>query len=441
VDLAIGVPDEGLEGVEGAGTVEAVGAVNVLYGSQGGLSASGNQQWHQDVAGIAGRAEKNDHFGSALTAGDFNGDGFVDLAIGVPDEGLEGVEGAGTIEAVGAVSVLYGSAAGLSANGDQQWHQDVTGVVGRAEKNDRFGAALAAGDFNHDGRADLAVGVPNEGLEGVQGGGMIPKAGAVGVLYGSNAGLTASGNQQWHQDVAGVAGRAEENDLFGSALAAGDFNGDGFADLAIGAPNEGLEGVPDVGTIGGAGAFGVLYGSNAGLTASGNQQWHQDVAGIVGRAEANDHFASSLAAGDFNGDGFADVAVGVPNEGLEGVPDEGTIAEVGAVGVLYGSNAGLSASGNQQWHQNVAGIAGRAETGDHFGLSLSAGDFNGGGFSDLAIGVPHEGLEGVADTGTISQVGAVNVLSGSREIVDIFLGTQGRGVWRITLESTRRTRD
>ena len=433
-DLAIGVPNEALEGLSGGGTIKAVGAVTVLYGSAAGLSADGNQQWHQDVPGIIGKAEKDDHFGAALAAGDFNGDGFADLAIGVPNEGLEGVSGGGTIKAVGAVTVLYGSVKGLSADGNQQWHQDVPGIIGKAEKDDHFGAALAAGDFNGDGFADLAIGVPNEGLEGVPDEGTIKAVGAVNVLYGSSGGLSASGDQQWHQDAPGITGKAEKDDHFGAALATGDFDGDGFADLAIGVPNEGLEGVPDEGTIKAVGAVNVLYGSSGGLSASGDQQWHQDAPGITGKAEKDDHFGAALATGDFDGDGFADLAIGVPNEGLEGVPDEGTIKAVGAVNVLYGSSGGLSASGDQQWHQDAPGITGKAEKDDHFGAALATGDFDGDGFADLAIGVPNEGLEGVPDEGTIKAAGAVQVLFGSREIVDVFLGTQGRGVWRISVE-------
>ena len=93
--------------------------------------------------------------------------------------------------------------------------------------------------------------------------------------------------------------------------------------------------------------------------------------------------AQAAVQGDFNGDGFADLAVGAPGEDL-GSPD------AGAVNVLYGSAAGLTSAGNQFWHQNSPGIAERADAGDLFGSALAAGDFNGDGFDDLAIGVPAE---------------------------------------------------
>lgn len=81
--------------------------MNVLYGSLLRLDVTGNQIWEQNQPGVAGRAEEGDQFGRALAAGDFNGDGFVDLAIGVDSEDV------GQISAAGAVNVLYGSAARL----------------------------------------------------------------------------------------------------------------------------------------------------------------------------------------------------------------------------------------------------------------------------------------------------------------------------------------
>jgi hypothetical protein len=86
--------------------------------------------------------------------------------------------------------------------------------------------------------------------------------------------------------------------------------------------------------------------------------------------------------GDFNGDGFDDLAVGAPLENVSG------INAAGAVSIIYGSRRGLSASGNQFWHENVSGVDGAAANDDRFGIALAAGDFNGDGFDDLAIGVP-----------------------------------------------------
>ena len=223
-DLAVGVPREGV------GTAEVAGAVNILEGSANGLTGVGSQLLVQGGGGIPDTAESFDFFGNALAARDFNNDGFIDLAIGVPGEDLA------TITDAGAVTVLYGSASGLSATGSQFFTQDTPGVLGAAEAEDGFGSALGVGDFNNDTLADLAIGVPSEGVGGAA------QAGAVNVLYGATGGLTATGNQQWLQGSGGVGGVAEVGDQFGFALTSGDFNNDTFADLAIGSPFE------DVGT-------------------------------------------------------------------------------------------------------------------------------------------------------------------------------------------------
>ncbi len=378
-DLAIGAPGETV------GRVEEAGGVQILYGSAEGFTTNGNQWWNQDVPGVPGGAEKGDWFGAALAVGDFDGDGYDDLAIGIPWEDL------GNSPDAGAVYVMYGSPNGLTTDGGQWWDQDSPGVIGSVEEGDNFGIVLTAGDFNGDGRDDLAIGVPQEDL------GNIVNAGAVQILFGSNNGLTADGNQWWDQDVPGIQGGAENNDGFGFSLAAGDFDGDGYDDLAIGIPWE------DIITAVNGGAVQVLYGSSGGLTASGSQWWDQNTDGIPGSTGVRDYFGYALAAGDFNHDGRMDLAIGVPGEDL------GSLTGAGAVQVLYGTASGLSASGNQWWDQSNPNLPGLADNENYFGTVLATGDFNGDGYDDLAVGIPEEDVASVVDAG------AVQVIYGSSQ--------------------------
>jgi FG-GAP repeat len=293
-----------------------------------------------------GSAATNAASAGSLQA-DFNNDGFADLAVGTP------FEDAGTIEDAGAVNVLYGSAAQLTGIGSQILTQDSPGVDSAPEAGDNFGSALATGDFNQDGFADLAIGVPDEDFGAIQGGG------AVNVLYGTPTGLSGTGSQLFTQDSPGVGSAAEDFDFFGSPLAVGDFNNDTFDDLAVGVVLEG------VGAVEAGGAVNVLYGSAARLTGVGSQIFTQNSAG-GSAAEADDVFGDGLAAGDFNNDTFDDLAVGVGGE------DVGSVVDGGAVNVLYGSAAKLTGIGSQIFTQDSSGVGSAAEAFDEFGRPLAA---------------------------------------------------------------------
>ncbi len=369
-DLAVGVPHEDLNS-NGEAIVDA-GAVVIIYGSSDRLSSEGCQLWRQNSDGIKGVANSGDEFGYALAAGDFNGDGFGDLAVsaGGADE----------------VNVLYGSGQGLTEANNQLWQAGSPGIPQNVKD---LGAALTAGDFNGDGFADLAFGNPQDNIAGA------PDVGSVIILYGRNSGLSEVGSQLWHLDSPGIIGQPD-SDWFGSALAAGDFDHNGFDDLAVGIP------LKDVGGSENAGAVSILYGTSNGLAATANQLWHQNSEGIEGVAERIDNFGQTLATGDFDGDTFDDLAIGVPYENNF----------KGAVQVLYGSSNGLSASGSQKWDQDSPNVQNETDAYDMFGRSLTVGNFNGDRYDDLAIGVPLENLVNDRDD-YVEDAGAVHVLYGS----------------------------
>jgi len=430
-DLAIGVPDEDL------GALLNAGAVNVLYGTADGtasvLSARDNQFWNAGNVelsdlhqGLRLPVESGANFGRALAAGDMTGDGYDDLAIGVPGTLLEGYPG--------VVVVLPGSANGLQAQGSLLYGLrrscDPGGV-----RSQNFGSALAVGDFNGDGYGDLAVGEPGAVFCEQTGGRVYVFR---GMYDGSNP--VSDWVYSFGQDYASLPqGRldlfsdGETGDAFGSALAVGDFDGDGFDDLAIGAPGE--DSNPEVLD---AGMVNVVYGSPEGLADAGNQGfqngWYEETARYSAGVEPGDRFGSALAVGDFDGDGFDDLAIGVPNEDIGGAVD------AGAIEVLYGGSAGLDGSSGQFWGV-CCSLEGGYYAGDQLGSSLAAGDFDGNGYDDLAAGRPFASFGGASETGLVSVIygysssglhwGGNQLLSAPYAGVEGLLQSEGRFGWAL----------
>jgi FG-GAP repeat len=355
LDLAVGAPGER---VGGAGLA---GAVNILYGGAGGLT--GGPVFVQD------EPRPNDLYGASLASGDFNGDTFFDLAVGAPGENV------GALRDAGAVTVLFGSADGITERGAQTLVQGGGGVAGTAEEFDRFGHAVAAGALAGDGLADLVVGVLGEDVGGRY------EAGAVNVLAGSATGLV-NGSLV-------TQGNPENDDGFGTAVAIGDFDDSEGDEVAVGAYGETVNGQPF------AGAVSVFSGPPNGLASE--RLLFQGTAGIPGVPEADDRFGIALAPTDTDGVGQWDLAVGVRGEDL------GADVDAGAVNLLAGSPTGPS-GGRLVLQRNP-------EDGDAFGDAIAGGsflhDFDGNGRFDLAVGAPGETV------GTRRSAGAVGVFSAS----------------------------
>jgi len=262
---------------------------------------------------------------------------------------------------------------GLSPVRSQFLENPTIGDTG-PQVGDGFGRALAVGDFDGDGRDDLAVGVPFDS-------GSIPSpiflSGAVVVYFGDEDGTLDTAAPRRLRQLPGNG--LEEHDQHGFALAAGDFDGDGFDDLAVGAPGEAL------GATTSAGAAFVYPGGPSGPFSDDFLLYTQATIGIPESAETDDSFGAALASGDFDQDGFDDLAIAAPGETLEGQ------AAAGWVVAIPGSAAGPDAAGAFGFSQIE--LPGNPESTDRFGRALAAGDWDGDGFDELAIGVPGEDAE------------------------------------------------
>ncbi|KUL33719.1 FG-GAP and VCBS repeat-containing protein [Actinoplanes awajinensis] len=388
-------------------------------------------------------------FGGEMVSGDFNGDGYDDLAAAASLE--PDVQRLGRL--AGAVWVIPGSSTGLRPTAVKHFTQSSAGVPGSSEEGDAFGAGMAAGDITGDGRADLAVSIPGKEIAGKR------DAGAVVVLKGSAAGIASTGAQWLSQATKGVPGAPETGDRFGSGLAIGKIDKNRYQELVVGASqedhnkatdedlDESLAGsglvtqfwgtargvaltkvttvsgmqvtraVKQSGThfwdlgdpamaigdttgdgygeivIGspmtrGSGMVVSLAGRRTGLSAKGAIALDQNSKGVAGANEDSDQFGRSLAVGDVTGDGRADVLTGIPSEGY------GNDWEVGAVVLLRGSKKGLTGVGSQTINQATAGVPDSIGRGENFGYAVAIGNLNGSGGLDALIGAPWDMVNG-----------------------------------------------
>ena len=338
-DLAVGVPEYDLN--TGETLIASAGAVWALYGQKFHGVTPRSQIFMQGVGGITGDTKASDQFGFTLATGKFNSDCFEDLAVGVPFEDIT-VSGSAKTNA-GLVNVLYGgdyfSSSPMGTKNEAWYESKSSSLVSVSDTNERFGYALAVGNFDGNSNDDLAIGVPGQSIGGHE------NAGAVHIIYSGSSGLAIAGDQRFHQNSGDIDGGAELNDSFGAALAAGRFNsGDTVDDLAIGVPYEDFGDDPSGDDIG---VVHILFGvQDNGLTDVGPQYIHQNRSGVAGSNETHDHFGETLVTGNFNlGSGFTDIAIGAP--GASGAPS----TAAGKINLMRGSGAApnaLQTSNDQQ---------------------------------------------------------------------------------------------
>lgn len=362
-------------------TASGAGCVLVLRYTGSGWAIQ--ETIEQGLNGYAGVAESGDGLGSSLAVGDFDEDGYADLAIGAKGEDV------GTVNEAGAVLIAYGSSSGITGARDQLITRNNDGLTVAPTLVERYGAALASGDFNEDGYDDLAIGAPRARCPNGT-----DSSGAVVMMLGSASGIVNTGTRQFRPGVLGVQGACTDNIVFGRALAAGGFDSGSSSDLAISTGDDAVH---------------VLYGS-AGTGLQTDDDQRITPASLPGNVVGDSRFGISLATGRFNDDPFnifpgrSSLAIGASFDTVNGA------IKAGSVNVIPGSSSGLVPSQAQRFTRTAGLAIGPPVTVDILGAAVAGGDFNDDGRRDLAIGVPYYDREGFADRG------AVEVLYGSEFI-------------------------
>ncbi len=402
--VARGFPDFNRDGTadvvvpidqQSIGTVAGAGGLEILYGSPFG-STPRSQYLSNSSPAVSGGVTAGGRFGQDWAAGDFNRDGYDDLAIGEYGATIGGHASAGQVH------IFYGSASGLTDAGYQHIDLNEVGLAHRASQGDQFGHALAAGDLNGDGYADLVVSAPREAVNGAS------QAGAVYVFWGGANGLqftAAQGAMTFHQGTGGggIGGTAAKGNIFGSPVTIGDLDHDGNADIAIGVQGQAVTKLASQKTQP-SGAFYVLYGNATKASLGQHFQFlTENSAGMPATPLPAAHLGGWFAAGDFDHDGTVDLAVAADGDDLAPVPNDG------AVYILKGTGSGLTTTGSKLFDVPSLGIGSQAGNADNYGDSLVAGDFNRDGYADLVITVDTRNLPGVSGT----KQGEILVLSGS----------------------------
>ncbi len=303
----------------------------------------------------------NAGFGHAAASLDFNGDGYPDLAIGTP--GYDGVVTDG-----GRVQVYYGLAAGIDATPDWEY------AVPQAGAN--FGTAVArAGDVNGDGYDDLIVGAPNYDTTATDTGGAF-------VFFGGAAPHTTP-------DQLIAVGQAAT--YLGGAVSGGfDLNGDGYADVAAGGIGFDNTGATNAGIVT------VFFGAPGGVVSAGN---------LTSSTPAIRIGSGVALVGDVNGDGFADLAVGATDFGSGEVAEGAVFVYFGGAGTTFNTTIDATLQSNQTGAHLGSSVAAAGDVnGDGYAdLLAGAPDFSNGQSGEGAAFL-YLGGAGAFDTSADAQI-------------------------------------
>ena len=316
-----------------------------------------------------------DEFGASVAAGDFNHDGFMDIAVGARGD----VVGQGMSK--GMVYIYMGSAAGIATTPSI--------VLSGEQAKGEFGRTMTAGDINGDGYADVIVGA--HGTDAGKG----THQGRVFIYYGGPKGIGATPSL--------VLTGENKGDEFGRTFDVVDMDKDGVNDLLIGASGH-------TGNLTSQGKIYIYRGTKQGLDP---KPWFTRAGD-----NANDEFGRSLAGADVNGDGFMDLIVGTP--GLTGAGKGARVTVPGSMYVFNGSANGISTTPSFKTTAAVVGA--------HLGEGLAAvGDANGDGYADVAIGERDYSCQGGVAGKIIMYLGGPNGFSADRTWSMVGKGFTGLG--------------
>ncbi|MCP4958788.1 MAG: hypothetical protein GY925_05895, partial [Actinomycetia bacterium] len=375
------------------------GAVYVLFLNTDG-TVKAEQKISSTTGGFTGPLGNNDYFGSAIAGvGDVDGDGIADIAVGAQADDDGGTDR-------GAVYVLFLNTDG-TVKAEQKISSTTGGFTGPLDDGDNFGRSVAGiGDVDGDGNRDIAVGAFRDDDGNAD-------AGAAYVLLLNTDG-TVKAEQKISDTAGGLTGSLGGSDFFGFSVAGvGDLDGDGIADVAIGAIED-----DDGGAARGA-VYVLLLNTDG--TVKAEQKISSTVGGLTGPLDDYDSFGQSVAGlGDVDGDGKLDIAVGA-----YGDSDGGT--NRGAVYVLF-LNADGTVKAEQKISSTVGGFTGPLDDSDRFGGSVAGtGDLDGDGLVDIAVGAVLDD-DGGSHAG--SNRGAVYVLNLAVAAVDhCAVDSDSDGLW------------